>query len=115
MATTEMTPDELLAKLAVLGPMDDEQRNKVVCSLIGHSRIQTYCFGYYNCARCGEQLGDALGSEYPGAVTAVVVGHNCEHCRTNYEQCTWQDKLFAPDPFPAPTEAPAATTQESGG
>lgn len=93
--------EELLTKLAALGPLSEEQRNSVVCALIGHSRIQTYCFGYFNCARCDEQMGDSLTGIYSRANEVVIVGHDCEICRTNYAACTWKDKIFAPDPFPA--------------
>ncbi|MCA9936544.1 MAG: hypothetical protein H6662_15455 [Ardenticatenaceae bacterium] len=92
--------EAFLKKLSALEPFDStEQRNSVVCALIGHSRIQTTCFGYYYCARCGAQLGDALGGVYYGAETAVIVGHKCETCLKNAETLTWQDTLFCPDPF----------------
>lgn len=91
--------DELLAKLEGLGPLSDDQRNRVVCALIGHSRIQNLCFGYYSCGRCGAQVGDSWGSVYPEADNVVIIGHNCDTCRKNYEQCTWKDTLFVPDPF----------------
>ena len=94
-----MTEQELMEKLEALGPMDEKQRNAVVCALIGHSMIHETCFGYHYCARCGAQVGDTLGGYYPDAANAVVVGHNCETCRANYEKLTWKDKLFAPDPF----------------
>ena len=79
-----------------------EQKKAVICALVGHSRIQTTCFGYFSCARCGEQIGDTLGGSYPGAETAVIVGHDCETCRTNMKMLTWRDKFMAPDPFAAP-------------
>jgi len=96
-----MTKKELMKKLKALDldPKDKETRNEVVCALIGHSRIQDLCFGYYTCARCGEQLGDGLAGMYSGAEKAVVVGHNCDTCRENYKACTWKDKLYTPDPF----------------
>jgi hypothetical protein len=96
---TITTEAELLAKLEALGPVSEETRNSVTCSLVGHSRIQTTFFGYFYCARCGDQVGDSLGSIYPAAAQAVVVGHDCEVCQKNYAECTWQDKVFAPDPF----------------
>lgn len=74
-------------------------RNKIVCSLIGHSRISTICFGYRNCARCGEQLGDNLGSIDYARDKAVIVNHNCKICRKNYKECTWKDKIYTPNPF----------------
>lgn len=74
-------------------------RKQTVCALIGHSNIQTTCFGYYSCARCGDQVGDALASIYPNAVNVVIVGHNCKTCRKNYKALTWRDKFLAPSPF----------------
>ncbi len=97
--STIETQQELEQKLELIGPLDEEQKKRVACSLIGHSRIQTYCFGYYYCARCGDQVGDDLGSVYPGAKEAVIVGHKCEACVENFKKCTWQDEFLAPDPF----------------
>ena len=97
MARKRWTKAEVLKRVADL---DEEQRNAVVCALVGHSRIQTACFGYFNCGRCGEQVGDTLGSIYPGAKQAVIVGHDCETCRENAKQLTWRDRLFAKEPFP---------------
>ena len=94
-----MTKRTLDAKLKALGKLGDDQKREIVCSLIGHSKIQSTCFGYYYCGRCSAQLGDSLGSFYPGAKDAVVIGHNCETCRANYEKCDWRDKLMVPDPF----------------
>lgn len=71
----------------------------VFCVMFGHSRIQETCFGYYNCARCGDQVGDNLVSTYPQAEYVVIVGHNCKKCRENYAQLTWRDKILAPNPF----------------
>lgn len=76
-----------------------EKIKKITCALFGHSRICTTCLGYRYCARCGEQLGDNLGSVDFGANDAVFVGHNCETCKANYKKLTWKDKLFAPSPF----------------
>lgn len=93
-----MTKKELLKKIKLLGDLTNDQRNSVVCSLIGHSKIQTFCFGYYSCARCGTQIGDSLGGAYSGE-NAVVVGHDCDTCRSNFKNCTWKDKIFSPNPF----------------
>lgn len=96
MSKKKMTLKEVKARIQGL---DEETQKDMVCALIGHSRIQTTCFGYYYCARCGAQVGDTLGSTYQGAEDAVVVGHNCDVCRTNYEKCDWRDKFMAPHPF----------------
>jgi DNA-directed RNA polymerase subunit RPC12/RpoP len=73
-------------------------KNKVVCALLGHSKIVTGCFGYVYCARCGEQIGDALGGCFD-ASKVVIVGHNCPTCQKNYKKLTWKDKIFCPNPF----------------
>jgi len=89
----------LTEKIDSLGDLDDQQRRNIACSLIGHSRIQTTCMGYFYCARCGDQLGDTLASIYPGAEKAVIVGHKCQTCEENYAECTWEDKFMCQDPF----------------
>lgn len=90
-----MTKTEVKKRLRGL---TDEQAKEVVCALVGHSRIQTHCFGYYNCSRCGAQVGDLLGGAYTAA-DVVVVGHNCPTCRKNFAALKWQDKFMTPDPF----------------
>ena len=94
--TKEITREQVEARIDGL---DEDTQKHVVCALVGHSRIQEVCFGYYSCARCGTQVGDSLASVYPGAETAVVVGHNCPTCRRNAEALTWRDTFLAPDPF----------------
>lgn len=91
--------EELVEKLSALEITDEEQKKEITCSLIGHSKIQTSFFGYFNCARCGEQLGDTLGGCYSGAADAVIVGHKCPTCEANYKKLSWKDKVFCPDPF----------------
>ena len=91
----KMTKAEVMRRVKGL---DDATRNATVCALVGHSGIQTGCFGYYSCARCGAQVGDTLAGSYNTA-KVVVVGHNCPTCRENFDALGWQDKLFVPDPF----------------
>ena len=93
------TKEELLKILKTLPIENKSHRNSIICSLIGHSWICTTCFGYRNCGRCGDQLGDSLGSFDGGAKQAVIIGHNCETCRENYKKCTWKDKLYVKNPF----------------
>lgn len=71
----------------------------IVCVLIGHSNIQSSFMGYFYCGRCGDQVGDTLGSIYPNAKHVVIIDHKCSVCEVNYKKCTWKDKLFTPDPF----------------
>lgn len=75
----------------------------LVCSLLGHSDITEFCFGYHSCARCGTQLGDSLGGAYLNE-REVIINHRpggkpCKACRTNYKILSWKDKLFVQDPF----------------
>lgn len=92
-----MTEEEVMERIKGL---DDEKARAVVCALVGHSRIQSYCFGYFNCARCEEQVGDNLGGIYDGS-KSVIVGHDCPTCRANFDQLGWEHKLLTPDPFKA--------------
>jgi hypothetical protein len=93
------TKKQLLEILKTIPYKDEEHKKKIVCSLIGHSAICTICFGYRNCGRCGDQLGDNLGSMDFGRGTCVVIGHNCKICRANYKKCTWKDKFLVANPF----------------
>jgi len=78
--------------------MNDKIFHRLVCAVFGHSRIQTTFFGYFYCGRCGDQVGDSLGSCYK-ADKIVIVGHNCEKCRDNYKKLKWHEKLFVKKPF----------------
>ncbi len=71
---------------------------EIFCILFGHSRIVETCWGYVNCARCGQQLGDQLASYYD-TKNNVIMNHNCKTCRKNYKTLTWKDKLFVKNPF----------------
>lgn len=99
------TPDdsdskvEFVRRIREMGKMDKEKRNRVVCALLGHSKIQTTFFGYYYCSRCEAQVGDTLGSVYDAA-PVVIVAHDCEVCRKNYKALDWKHKLYAKNPFP---------------
>ena len=99
--TLEMTEEELQAKIAALDlPEGDPRIKGIVCQLIGHSRIVELCFGYVSCARCGDQIGDTLAGIYDTS-DKVIVGHNCETCRSNYEKLGWKDRFMVDDPFTA--------------
>ena len=98
-AKRSITQKEVRAKIA---GFDLDTQRKMVCAMLGHSRIQSVFFGYYSCGRCDTQLGDALGSVYFGAETAVIIGHNCDKCRENAKMLTWRDRLLTPDPFAEP-------------
>lgn len=92
-----MTKAELLKKLKALGKISNKQRNAVVCTLVGHSKVVTTCFGYVHCARCDAQIGDNLGSVFD-LTNYVIVGHACDTCKDNYRKLDWKSKLYAVDP-----------------
>ena len=95
----QLTRTQLIAQVRAAKPKSKEQRNQIVCALIGHSLIVEGCFGYVHCGRCGEQIGDQLAGVYADAERSVRVGHNCKVCRANYKKMDWRHKLYAPDPF----------------
>lgn len=94
-----ITQKRLVEIVKNAGQLSEDQRNGLTCSLIGHSGIQTFCFGYFNCGRCGVQVGDSLGSSYSKAGEIVVIGHDCDVCKKNYAKMTWRDKLYVENPF----------------
>ncbi len=75
---------------------------KVVCSLIGHSRIVDICMGRISCARCGEILVDgltqAIDSKWETENCLVYRkcphGSNCKKCAENKKLLIWKDRLL---------------------
>lgn len=88
-----MTIDEVRARIEGL---PEEQQRSVACALLGHSLVQHVCFGYWSCARCGQQIGDTLGSRYEAAKKAVAVDHHCATCRENAKALTEADRFLLP-------------------
>lgn len=82
---------------ARIAGLPEPVQQRVVCALVGHSRIVTYYMGYISCARCTAQIGDAMGG-VDTLVGRVLAGHNCEACAQTIAQLTWHDTLLAPDP-----------------
>lgn len=98
-AKTKLSEEKILTKAEVLARtkgLPKDRARSVVCALLGHSRVQSTCFGYYNCCRCDAQIGDSLASIYPEAAQAVVLDHNCTTCRKNAKMLTWRDLLLLP-------------------
>jgi len=93
------TEKELLEILQPMSFDDKDHQKKIICALIGHSKICTTCWGYRYCGRCTAQLGDSLGSVDYGIGKAVIIGHDCDVCKENYKKCTWKDKYLVPNPF----------------
>lgn len=52
-----------------------EQTVAIFCVKNGHSKLRDFFFGYHYCVRCGDQLGDSLGSIYGGEPGTVYVHH----------------------------------------
>ncbi len=67
-----------------------DQRRRVVCALVGHSRVIVMCAGYIYCARCDAQIGDRLLGSFD-LNEHVIVDHNCKECRKNSKALTWED------------------------
>jgi len=93
------TRADLFNRLAVMGKMKKETRNKVVCAMIGHSLIVDGFFGEVYCGRCGAKIADQLMGSFANGPKSVRIGHNCETCRKNYKALTWKDKIYVPNPF----------------
>jgi hypothetical protein len=67
----------LICKAIVDAPI--ESVRKMLCLMVGHPPVVEVCFGYQNCARCGEQVGDMLGG--PSTLAGKrVVGHDDAEC-----------------------------------
>jgi hypothetical protein len=94
MKMNELTKAELKLKLKALEPIDKETKKNIVCSLIGHSDIVDFCMGYVSCGRCGAHLGDTLAGIYPRNAKQVIIDHDCDTCRENWENMTWKDKFM---------------------
>lgn len=73
--------------------LDMEVQRKMVCALIGHTRLLNGCFGYHHCARCGELVGDSLGGAF-SAPTQVVIGCKCNDCRERFLSFDWKDTFM---------------------
>lgn len=85
-----MSKRELKRRLKGLAP---EQAKVVACACIGHSDVVSTCFGYVYCGRCEAQIGDTLGG-VSDLSRRVIIGHDCDACRTNAMQLDWTDTFL---------------------
>jgi len=53
-----------------------EEEGKGICKKKGHPNMFYQFWGYVHCARCGEQIGDKLGSIFPMA--DKMIGVECQ-------------------------------------
>lgn len=91
-----MKKGELIEKLRILGLRDKETEKKIVCALLGHSKIIFSCLGITACGRCKAAIGGYL---VHNASDKVIIGHNCDTCKENYKKLSWRDKFLVEDPF----------------
>lgn len=98
--STQTTKVEVQRRIKGL-PID--QQRSMLCALVGHSRIHSFCFGYHHCQRCGAMLGDSLAGAYSDS-SAVYPIHlqraepiNGCHCAENVKTLTWRDTWLTPD------------------
>jgi len=61
--------------------LSKEQKMRIYCVKHGHSNYVTKCWGYVYCGRCGEQIGDQLGSIFDTR-DMMVIGHKCKICNS---------------------------------
>jgi hypothetical protein len=96
---SDSTVTQAQVRLSLAGVTDVGRKRKVVCALIGHSRVVEYCFGYVTCARCGAQVGDTLaGPSMSGHVFLTHLGRSIPECDC-YEvlaKLTWKDRMMLP-------------------
>lgn len=90
---TVINESELMEQLA---KMPEKYHAQMACMIVGHSMVQSHCFGYWNCCRCGEQVGDSLAGSYSGA-DVVSLGHDCDKCRENAKALNWTDMVLLPE------------------
>ena len=70
----------------------------LICSIFGHSNIQSNFMGYHDCGRRGEGMRDSLMGLYANE-KVVIIGHKCKECIANYKKLKWHEKLLTPNPF----------------
>lgn len=97
MTENSMTENAVIEAVSAMD-LTEKQRKAVVCAIVGHSRIVTTCLGEVYCGRCEAKIGDTIMGMFD-LRNVVISGHKCPICETNYKSLTWQDLLYAPDPF----------------
>ena len=68
-----------------------KQKAQIYCIKNGHANFVSLFFGYVHCGRCGEQIGDQLGSVFD-TTEMIVIGHKCSKCSKLKKQLTDLDK-----------------------
>ena len=71
---------------------------RIACAVFGHSRIVTKSWSYVYCVRCEAQVGDTLAGVW-NDIGAVIFGHKCQTCESNYRSLSLWNKLFIRNPL----------------
>lgn len=84
------------AKVAALAISDDATRRRVICGLVGHSRVVDDAgegaAWHIVCARCEAELTDAPSFDSHGAVfRRHIEARDCADCAENRKHLTWKD------------------------
>lgn len=79
--------------------LDPDQARRVVCALVGHTRVVAVCFGQITCERCEGVIGDTLMGTGDEAREAVIVGHRsngapCNACRHQAKSLTSMERFM---------------------
>ena len=75
-----------------------QQEMQIYCVKNGHAKIVEMCFGYVNCKRCGDQIGDTLAGVFDLS-TYVLDQHDCDQCQLNYRKLKRVEKAYCGNPF----------------
>ena len=68
-----------------------EQQAQIYCIKNGHANYVWKFFGYVHCGRCGQQIGDQLGSIFD-TTELIVVNHKCSICSKLKKKLSSLDK-----------------------
>lgn len=71
--------------------LTQQQKAQIYCVKHGHADYIWNCFGYVQCGRCGEQIGDRLGGVYD-TTEKMWVNHKCKVCNEIKKKLSPMDK-----------------------
>ncbi len=85
------------ARVAALALSDAGERRRVICGLVGHSRVVDDAgdgpIWHVSCARCGQRVDlDRRFDAHAAVFRRHVEVGNCEICMGNCAHLTWQDR-----------------------
>jgi hypothetical protein len=86
--------DKAVARIAIrkaLGRLTEEQLAVMLCACYGHPPVVKMVLFDAHCARCGLVVGNALTMN---AEAVAMVGHDCPHCTTIFNNLTEEQRLL---------------------